>query len=50
MEALGSLIDLVGANLGHRLPRLRNWTIYKRPHDFFNKFAKYEQAVQDGQV
>ncbi|KAK0599076.1 hypothetical protein LWI29_002139 [Acer saccharum] len=49
MEALGSLIELVGANLGHRHPRLRNWRIFRRPHDFFSKFAKYEQAVKDGQ-
>ncbi|KAK0594033.1 hypothetical protein LWI29_003616, partial [Acer saccharum] len=49
MEALGSLIELVGENLGHSHPRLRNWRIFKRPHDFFKKFAKYEQAVQDGQ-
>ena len=50
MEALGSLIDLVGANLGNTHPRFRNWTIFKRPRDFFSKFAKYEQAVKDGQV
>ncbi|KAK0580610.1 hypothetical protein LWI29_004117 [Acer saccharum] len=49
MEALGSLIDLVGANLGHSHSRLRNWRIFRRPHDFFSKFANYEQAVKDGQ-
>ncbi|KAK0599502.1 hypothetical protein LWI29_005879 [Acer saccharum] len=49
MEALGSLIELVGENLGHSHPRLRNWRIFRRPHDFFKKFAKYEQAVKDGQ-
>ncbi|KAK0600483.1 hypothetical protein LWI29_015413 [Acer saccharum] len=49
MEALGSLIELVGENLGHSHPRLRNWRIFRRPHDFFSKFAKYEQAVKDGQ-
>ncbi|KAK0586421.1 hypothetical protein LWI29_006600 [Acer saccharum] len=48
MEALGSLIELVGENLGHSHPRLRNWRIFRRPHDFFSKFAKYEQAVKDG--
>ena len=50
MEAFGSLIDLLGANLGHTHPRLRNWSIFKRPHDFFSKFVKYEQEVKDGQV
>ncbi|KAK0577312.1 hypothetical protein LWI29_031144 [Acer saccharum] len=49
MEALGSLIELVGANLGHNHSRLRNWRIFRRPHDFFSKFVKYEQAVKDGQ-
>ncbi|KAK3221634.1 hypothetical protein Dsin_008659 [Dipteronia sinensis] len=48
MEAFGSLIDLVGKNLGHRHPRLKNWRIFKRPHDFFGKFAKYEKEVADG--
>ncbi|KAK3229741.1 hypothetical protein Dsin_001622 [Dipteronia sinensis] len=47
MEAFGSLIDLVGKNLGHRHPRLKNWRIFKRPHDFFGKFAKYEKQVGD---
>ena len=50
MEALGSLIDLVGVNLGHTHPRLRNWSIFRRPHDFFSKFAEYEEEVKDGQV
>ncbi|KAK3218101.1 hypothetical protein Dsin_012071 [Dipteronia sinensis] len=50
MEAFGSLIDLVGKNLGHRHPRLKNWRIFKRPHDFFGKFAKYEKEVADGKV
>ncbi|KAK3185020.1 hypothetical protein Dsin_032306 [Dipteronia sinensis] len=48
MEAFGSLIDLVGKNLGHRHPRLKNWRIFKRPHDIFGKFAKYEKEVADG--
>ncbi|KAK3189570.1 hypothetical protein Dsin_029131 [Dipteronia sinensis] len=47
MEAFGSLIDLVGKNLGHRHPRLKNWRIFKRPHDFFGKFAKYEKEMGD---
>ncbi|KAK3211389.1 hypothetical protein Dsin_016095 [Dipteronia sinensis] len=47
MEVFGSLIDLVGKNLGHRHPRLKNWRIFKRPHDFFGKFAKYEKEVGD---
>ncbi|KAK3172223.1 hypothetical protein Dsin_032948 [Dipteronia sinensis] len=50
MEVFGSLIDLVGKNLGHRHPRLQNWRIFKRPHDFFGKFAKYEKDVTDGKV
>ncbi|KAK3193291.1 hypothetical protein Dsin_024601 [Dipteronia sinensis] len=50
MEAFGSLIDLVGTNLGHRHPRLKNWRIFKRPHDFFGKFAKYEKEVTDRNV
>ncbi|KAK0605526.1 hypothetical protein LWI29_027810 [Acer saccharum] len=49
MEALGSLIELVRENLGHSHPRLRNWRIFRRPRHFFSKFAKYEQAVKDGQ-
>ncbi|KAK4833241.1 hypothetical protein QYF36_001324 [Acer negundo] len=49
MESLGSLIDLVGENLCHTHPRLRNWRIFKRPRDFFSKFAKYEQEIKDGQ-
>ncbi|KAK3193308.1 hypothetical protein Dsin_024618 [Dipteronia sinensis] len=50
MEAFGSLIDLVGKNLGHRHPRLKNWRIFKRPYDFFGKLAKYEKEVADGKV
>ncbi|KAK3180689.1 hypothetical protein Dsin_000078 [Dipteronia sinensis] len=50
MEAFESLIDLVGKNLGHRHPRLKNWRIFKRPHDFFGKFVKYEKEVTDGKV
>ncbi|KAK3193408.1 hypothetical protein Dsin_024718 [Dipteronia sinensis] len=29
-------------------PRLKNWRIFKRPHDFFGNFAKYEKEVTDG--
>ncbi|KAK2640623.1 hypothetical protein Ddye_028418 [Dipteronia dyeriana] len=28
--------------------RLKNWRIFKRPHNFFAKFAKYEQEVNEG--
>ncbi|KAK2662194.1 hypothetical protein Ddye_000768 [Dipteronia dyeriana] len=48
MEAYNSLVELVGNNLCHNHPRLKNWSIFKRPHNFFAKFAKYEQEVNEG--
>ncbi|KAK2658902.1 hypothetical protein Ddye_005435 [Dipteronia dyeriana] len=47
MEACNSLVELVGNNLCHNHPRLKNWGIFKRPHNFFAKFAKYEQEVNE---
>ncbi|KAK2648779.1 hypothetical protein Ddye_016268 [Dipteronia dyeriana] len=48
MEACNSLVELVGNNLCHTHPCLKNWRIFKRPHNFFAKFAKYEQEVNEG--
>ncbi|KAK2662136.1 hypothetical protein Ddye_000710 [Dipteronia dyeriana] len=48
MKACSSLVELVGNNLCHSHPRLKNWRIFKRPHNFFAKFAKYEQEVNEG--
>ncbi|KAK2645561.1 hypothetical protein Ddye_020756 [Dipteronia dyeriana] len=48
MEACSSLVELVRNNLCHSHPRLKNWRIFKRPNNFFAKFAKYEQEVKEG--
>ena len=50
MEAVQTLINVFGSRLDHTLPRMRRWTMHKRPHKFLKMFSEIEANIRSGQV
>ena len=50
MEAIQNLINEFGSRLEHTLPRIRRWTMQKRPRNFVKKMLQLEANIRSGEV
>ncbi|TXG60736.1 hypothetical protein EZV62_012099 [Acer yangbiense] len=50
MEAVQTLIDGFGLRLEHTLPRMRRWTMHKRPHNFVKIISELEANIRSGKA
>ncbi|TXG74132.1 hypothetical protein EZV62_002711 [Acer yangbiense] len=50
MEAVDTLIDEFGNRLQHTLPRMRRWTMYKRPQNCVKIISDIEANIRAGKV
>ncbi|KAI9201495.1 hypothetical protein LWI28_024282 [Acer negundo] len=50
MEAVNTLIDAFGNRLQHTLPRMRRWTMYKRPRNCVKIISHLEANICAGKV
>ncbi|TXG48291.1 hypothetical protein EZV62_027585 [Acer yangbiense] len=50
MEAIETLIDGFGLRLEHTLPRMRRWTMHKRPRNFVKTISDLEANIRSGKA
>ncbi|KAK0580008.1 hypothetical protein LWI29_034962 [Acer saccharum] len=50
MEAVKTLIDGFGLRLEHTLPRMRRWTMHKRPRNFVKIISDLEANIRSGKA
>ncbi|KAK0579429.1 hypothetical protein LWI29_026280 [Acer saccharum] len=50
MEAVETLIDGFGLRLEHTLPRMRRWTMHKRPLNFVKTISDLEANIHSGKA
>ena len=50
MEAVETLIDGFGLRLEHTLPRMRRWTMHKRPRNFVKTISDLDANICSGKV
>ena len=50
MEAVESLIDGFGCRVEDTLPRMRRWTMHKRPRNFVKTISELEANIRSGKV
>ncbi|TXG72978.1 hypothetical protein EZV62_001557 [Acer yangbiense] len=50
MEAVETLIDGFGLRLEHTLPRMRRWTMHKRPYNFVKMISNLKANIRSGKA